>query len=118
MTGGPALIVEVPSGGRLDRRLRSTPPPETAVVRLPADAEGRLEAPDAGQVVMSVPSPEALVRESDEVRRVVDEAGTGTEPLVVVVEAAEELRADELAPLLEAAERSRRSVILRVMGDG
>ena len=44
--------------------------------------------------------------------------GTGDEPLVVVVEAAEELREDELAPVLEAAGHTPRAVILRVMGDG
>jgi hypothetical protein len=45
-------------------------------------------------------------------------AGTGTEPLVVVVEAAEELREDELATVVEAAERAPRAVILRILRDG
>jgi hypothetical protein len=44
-------------------------------------------------------------------------AGTGVEPLVVVVEAAEELREDELAPVLEAARHTDRGVILRVAAD-
>ena len=44
-------------------------------------------APDAGQVVLSVPSPEALRREGDVVRQVIDAAGTSTEPIVIVVEA-------------------------------
>ena len=56
------------------------------------DAEGNLEALAAGQVVMSLPSPEALAREAGEVRRVIERAGTGVEPLVIVVEAAEELQ--------------------------
>jgi hypothetical protein len=119
MAADPSLIVEVPSGGAVDRQLqRDTPPGEVALVPLPADEAGRLEAPGAGQVVMSLLSPEALVRERDELVRVIDEAGTGDEPLVIVVEAAEELREDELAAILEPARRSRRSVILRIVGDG
>ena len=68
--------------------------------------------------MLSVPSPETLSREPDEVRRVIDGAGSGPEPLVVVVEAADELRADELAAVLDAADRTSRAVILRVVGDG
>ncbi len=45
-------------------------------------------------------------------------AQTGVEPLVVVVEAAEELRDDELAAVLEAAGHASRPVILRVLRDG
>jgi hypothetical protein len=48
---------------------------------------------------------------------VIAHAGTGAEPLVVVVEAAEELRADELAAILEAAGDTSRAVILRIMRD-
>jgi hypothetical protein len=87
------------------------------VERGPTDARGHLEPPAAGQVVLSVLSPEALQREADEVRRVIAHAGTGVEPLVVVVEAAEELRDEELAALLEAARESPRAVILRVIRD-
>jgi hypothetical protein len=83
----------------------------------PTDAEGVLEAPAAGQVVLSVPSPEALEREAGEVRRVIGQAGTGVEPLVVVVEAAEELREEELAAVLDAASHTSRAVILRIMRD-
>ena len=82
------------------------------------DAEGNLEALAAGQVVMSLPSPEALARERGEVRRVIGRAGTGVEPLVIVVEAAEELREEELAAALDAAGRTSRAVILRVVRDG
>jgi len=82
------------------------------------DAEGNLEALAAGQVVMSLPSPEALAREAGEVRRVIARAGTGVEPLVIVVEAAEELREEELAATLDAAGRAPRAVILRVVRDG
>jgi hypothetical protein len=83
----------------------------------PTDPDGILEAPSAGQVVLSVLSPEALEREASEVRRVIGQAGTGVEPLVVVVEAAEELREDELAALLGAAKRVSRGVILRIIRD-
>lgn len=80
-----------------------------------ADPEGNLEPPAAGEVVLSVPSPEALVRESDEVRRVIARAGTGVEPLVLVVEAADELRDDELAAVLEATRSRKRPVIMRII---
>jgi hypothetical protein len=49
---------------------------------------------------------------------VIAQAGTGAEPLVVEVEAAEELRDDELSAVLEATGHTERPVILRVMRDG
>jgi hypothetical protein len=91
---------------------------DVAIVSLLADAAGKLDAPNAGEVVMSVLSPEALVRERDELRRVVDGAGAGDDPVVVVVEAAGDLREDELAAALDAARRSDRGVILRIVADG
>jgi hypothetical protein len=122
MADAPKLIVQVARGSAVERQLGADAPRavaggEAVVTTLPADAEGHLEPPAAGQVVLSVPSPEALAREADGVRRVIAEAGTGAEPLVVVVEAAEELRDDELAAVLEAAGHSSRAVILRVMRD-
>jgi hypothetical protein len=63
---------------------------------------------------MSVPSPESLSREAGELRRVISQAGTGTEPLVVVIEAAEELPERDLAAAVEAAQHASRPVILRV----
>jgi hypothetical protein len=74
-----------------------------------------LEPPIGGQVVISVPSPEGLAREAGEVRRVIAQAGTGAEPLVVEVEAAEELREEDVAPVLEAAGHTSRPVILRII---
>jgi hypothetical protein len=110
----PALIVEVPAGGPVADQLRREPPsPEVAVVALAPNAP----PPAPGHVVVSVLSPEALVREHDEVRRAVDDAGSGDEPLVVVVEAAEELRDDELAVMLDVARRAPRPVILRIAGN-
>lgn len=64
-----------------------------------------------------MPSPETLTREADEVRRVIREAGTGVKPLMIVVEAAEELRDEELAAVLDAAGHTSRPVILRVIAD-
>jgi hypothetical protein len=119
----PRLIIQVARGSRLEGQLRSQPPEGVAsgmavIEAGPADEAGGLEAPDVGEVVLSVPSPETLSREPEEVRRVIARAGTGVEPLVVVVEAAEELRQEELAGVLEAADRTRRPVILRIIRDG
>jgi hypothetical protein len=108
----PTLIVQVPRGGAVDRRLDEGPP------RGVADGEVVVTAlATGGEVVLSVPSPETLERESDEVRRVIAQAGTGTEPLVVEVEAAEEPRDEELAAVVAAAEHTSRAVILRVLRD-
>jgi hypothetical protein len=82
----------------------------------PTDADGDLEPPAAGQVMLSIPSPEALARQASEVRSVIARAGTGVEPLVVVVEAAEDLE-EELVAMLEAAGHTSRGVILRIVRD-
>lgn len=83
----------------------------------PTDAEGVLEALTGGQVVLSVPSPAGLEREAQDVRAI-RLAGTGTEPLVIVVQAAEELRDEELSAVADAAGHTSRVVILRVIRDG
>jgi hypothetical protein len=116
----PRLIIQVPRGGAVDRQLSAQAPEsvssgEVVVEVGPTDAEGNLEQLAAGQVVLSLPSPEALEREASEVRRVIGQAGTGVEPLVVVVEAAEEIREDELAAILDATNHTSRSVILRII---
>jgi hypothetical protein len=120
VASGPRLIVQLPRGSAVHRQLTGEPPSPIAagavVVETGAtDAEGNLVASDIGQVVLSVPSPEALPRQADEVRRVITHAGDGTEPLIVVVEAAEELREEELTPLLEAVGHTKRAVILRIV---
>jgi hypothetical protein len=122
MATEPRLIVQLPRGSAVDRQLSERVPQsvrsgEVVVVHAPADAEGELEPIGAGKVVLSLPSPEALEREADEVRRVIAQAGAGSEPLVVVVEAAEELRDSELAAVLEAAEHTSRGLILRIVRD-
>jgi hypothetical protein len=118
----PRLIIELPRGGAVERQLGEQPlaavaSGEAVVEPGPTDAEGNLEASAGGEVVLSVASPEALRREAVEVRRVVEHAGSGTEPLLLVVDVAEELRQDELAAVLEAAEHARRTVILRIVSD-
>ena len=123
MAREPSLIVQIPRNSEVDRQLHEDPPAAVAggqiLVEVGAtDEEGNLEPPLGGEVVLSLPSPETLAREADEVRRVIAQAGTGEEPLVVVVEAAEELRDEELAPVLEAAGHTPRPVILRVIRNG
>jgi hypothetical protein len=120
MAHEPSLIVQVPRGSAVERQLQDLPPSSVAAGEVvveagPTDQEGNLEAETAGEVVLSLPSPEALRREADEVRRVIARAGTGVEPLVVVIEAAEELRDEELAPAAAATAHTSRPVILRVI---
>jgi hypothetical protein len=98
MTNDPALIVEFPTASTLDQNLRRDPPAalgrgEVVLVRLDVDGSGRLGAPPIGEVVLSVPSPETLPREPDELRRVIDGAPRRDEPLIILVEEAESLLA-------------------------
>jgi hypothetical protein len=115
------VIVELARDGAVDRNLRADMPPSITSGRvvldhLQRDANGSLGPPQAGQVVMSVLSPEAL-RDEEEVRRSVAETDTGDEPPVIIVEAAEFLREDELAPVLAAADLADRTVIVRLLAD-
>ena len=80
-----------------------------------AEPDGRLGPPEAGEVIMSVLSPEALRSDQREVRDVVLQAAPGSAPLVILIEAAEELREDELAAVLDAAASADRAVVLRVL---
>jgi hypothetical protein len=118
----PTLIIQLPRGSAIARQLSAQPPRSVAsgevVVQLgPTDPRGHLESSAAGQVVLSLLSPEALEREAGEVRRAIGQSGTGVEPLIVAIEAAEQLRDDELDVLLDAARRSSRPVILRIVRD-
>jgi hypothetical protein len=118
----PKLIIQVARGSAVERQLGASPPQglasgEVVVETGYTTADGHLEPSDVGEVVLSVPSPEALAREAEEVHRVIAHAGAGVEPLVLVVEAAEELREDELAVVLEAAGHAPRPVILRLLRD-
>ncbi|MFZ0042649.1 MAG: hypothetical protein WAK93_15160 [Solirubrobacteraceae bacterium] len=120
MADDPVLIIQVPQGSAVERQLTeggldALAGGDVLVQRAPTDAQGNLEAIAVGEVVLSVPSPETLERQADEIRQVVGHAGTGTQPLVVIVEAAEEFRDVDLAPLVEASRRTSRAVILRVI---
>jgi hypothetical protein len=121
MTSEPSLIVQLARDGAVDRSLRADPP--SAVVsgrvvldHIAAGPGGRLGPPEAGEIVLSVLSPEAL-RDPQEVRDAVSGAEDSDEPPVIVVEAAEELREEELDTVLDAADRADRVVILRIMAD-
>jgi hypothetical protein len=114
------LIVQIPAGGELDRNLSDETPPsvtsgQVLIERLPAGDDGRILSPETGEVVLSVLSPEALAAEDDEVRRVIEAAAADGDPLVILVQDAEHLREDELAPVLAAAARTRRMVIVCVL---
>jgi hypothetical protein len=117
----PSVIVQLPRDSAIDHELRAYPLPSVASGQVVLDhvqpgPDGRLEPPEAGEIVMSVLSPEAL-REQSEVRDVIRQAPAEHEPLVIIVEAAEELREDELAVVVDAAERAHRRVIIRLMAD-
>ncbi len=122
MTSKPGLIVQLPRDGAVDRHFRADPPPSVAsgqvlldhVVREPG---GHLGPPEAGEIVMSVLSPGTLTREPRQVRDVIRQAPAGHEPLVIIVQAAEELREEALAVVLDAAARTHRRVIMRIMAD-
>jgi hypothetical protein len=113
------LIVRVPSGSRVERQLRTSPPPAGKRIVLDvAAADSSGQPPSAGTVVLALPSPEGLLRERDALRRTIAQAGQVDEPLIVLLEAASELREDELRAALEAADRTERAVMLVVLRDG
>jgi hypothetical protein len=119
MAEQPRLIIQVPRGSAIERQLRREPVPAlidqgVLVQTGPTDDQGHLEAM-SGQVVLSVPSPEELARHDDGLRRVLGHPGTGTAPLVIVIEAAQELQDDQLRPVVRAAQHAPRPVILRVI---
>ena len=117
----PRVIVQLPRDSAIDHELRAYPLPSVARGQAVLDhvrpgADGRLEPPEASEIVMSVPSPEGL-RQPSEVRDVIEQAPDKRKPLMIIVEAAEELREEELAVVVDAAERARRLVIIRIMAD-
>jgi hypothetical protein len=117
----PSVIVQLPRDSAIDHELRAYPLPSVAsgqvvLDHVPPGADGRLEPPEAGQVVLSVLSPEAL-RQPSEVRDVIEQAPAGHEPLMIIVQAAEELREEELAVVVDAAERAHRQIIVRITAD-
>ena len=114
------LIIQVPRGSSVDLFLKADPPAAIADVRvivehLQAGEDGKLAPPPAGEVVLTVPSPEALRREPGEVRRAISGAAGDGPPLVVLVEGAQALRDDEIGSLISAALQTSRMVILRIL---
>ena len=108
MAEEPTVIVQTLRDGPVARQLSDARPPSVVVETFPDDG-----FPAAGHVVMSVLSPESLRRERAELDRALEVRGT--EPPVIVIEAAEELREDELAAVVEAARhRHLDTVILRI----
>jgi hypothetical protein len=115
----PSLIIQVPRGSAIERQLRDEPPAslrtaDVVVQTGPTDEHGVLEGL-AGEVVLSLAAPEGLRRHTAELRHVLAQAGSGTAPLVVVIEAGEELLEEEVATLVGAAASARRTVILRII---
>ena len=113
------LIVELARDSAVDRNVRADLPPSiksgrVALDHIEADDLGRLSPPPAGEVVLTVLSPEALRRDPQVVRDAVAQADSD-QPPVIVVEAAEYLREDEIAAVLDAADRADRTVILRLL---
>jgi hypothetical protein len=122
MTDEANLIVQLAPDSALDQNLLADPPASVRSGRVvldhvPAGEDGRLGPPEAGEIILSVLSPEALRREPEQVRDVIRQAPAAGEPPVIIVETAEELREDELGVVAGAAARSHRTVILRVLSD-
>jgi hypothetical protein len=120
MTDDVALIIQLPAGSAVDRQIELDPPPTVAsgravIERVTPDVKGTIEPPEAGQVVLSFWSPEGLRREPEQVRQEI-RPDDGSAPPVVVIEVAEELREDELAVLVQAADDASRVVILCIPG--
>jgi hypothetical protein len=117
--GQPNVIFQVPQGSAIERQLRDDPPQafraDAVLVQTgPTDKQGNLEAL-AGQTVLSVPSFDELERQVDGLRHVLRQAGTGTQPLVILVGAAEVIEDRLATALVEAASDAPRPVFVRVI---
>jgi len=114
------LIIQLPRDSSVDVHLREEPPASltdrrVVLEHLTAGPDGKLAPPEAGEILLTVPSPEALRREYDEVLRQVVDAEEDGGPLVLLVEGAEYLRDDEIGAVLDAAEATKRVLILRIL---
>jgi hypothetical protein len=114
------LIIQLPRDSSVDVHLREEPPASltdrrVVLEHLTAGPDGKLAPPEAGEILVTVPSPEALRRNPDYVLEVVTAAAEDGGPLVLLVEGAEYLREDEIAPVLEAAAATKRVLILRIL---
>ena len=120
MTNEAELIIQLPRDSSVDASLRADPPASLAdsrvvVEHLSAGPDGKLPPPSAGEIVLTVPSPEALRREPGEILDVVITADEDGGPLVIVVEGAEYLRDDEIGAVLDAAAATKRVLLLRIL---
>lgn len=114
------LIIQLPRDSSVDVHVREEPPASltdrrVVLEHLTAGPDGKLAPPEAGEILLTVPSPEALRREYDEVLRQVVDAAEDGGPLVLLVEGAEYLRDDEISAVLDAAEATKRVLILRIL---
>lgn len=114
------LIIQLPRGSSVDVHLREEPPASltdrrVVLEHLTAGPDGKLEPPEAGEILLTVPSPEALRRQAGEVLREVVDAEEDGGPLVVLVEGAEYLRDDEIGAVLDAAAATKRVLLLRIL---
>jgi hypothetical protein len=115
----PNVIFQVPRGSAIERQLHDEPPQvfrgDAVLVETgPTDEQGNLEAL-AGQTVISVPSFDELERQVDGLRHVLRQAGTGTQPLVIVIGAAEEIEDRLATAVVDAAHDAPRPVFVRVI---
>ena len=114
------LIIQLPRDSSVDVHLREEPPASltdrrVVLEHLSAGPDGTLTPPEAGEILLTVPSPEALRRNPGYVLGVVTAAAEDGGPLVLLVEGAEYLRDDEIAPVLDAAAATKRVLILRIL---
>lgn len=111
------LIIQLPRDSSVDAHTREEPPASltdrrVVLEHLPAGPDGKLAPPAAGEILLTVPSPEALRTHADELLELVTDAEEDGGPLVVLVEGAEYLRDNEIAAALDAAAASKRVLIL------
>jgi hypothetical protein len=122
MTIESSVVVQLARDGAVDRHFQTEALPDSivsgrvALDHIDGDPGGVIGPPPAGEVILSVLSPEGL-RDSQLVHDVLHRAGSGDEPPVITVDAAEYLREDELAAVLDAAEHAHRLVIVRILAD-
>lgn len=115
----PNIIVQVPRGSAIERQLHEEPPAafrgdDVLIETGPTDKQGNLEAL-AGEVVLSVPSFEVLERQADGLGHLLRQAGTGAQPLVIVIGAAEEIEDQLATAVVDAARNAPRPVFVRVI---
>jgi hypothetical protein len=114
------VIIQLPRDSSVDAHLREEPPASLAdrrvvVEHLTAGPDGRLTPPETGEVLLTVPSPEALRRHADELLELATDAEEDAGPLVVLIEGAEYLRDDEIGAALDAAGASKRVLIVCIL---